>query len=121
MQLTFADRAEDRVIFNVTGGTKAELENRVNLFFISQGYKLKSTEGETITYEKGNRTARIILGAFVKYNKQSVTIKSQGDNMQLMMHRDSTGMSGGLIGMNQVKNEFQRIVDAFKANFSITV
>jgi hypothetical protein len=118
MQLTLVDSAEDRVIFNVSNGTKEELDNRLNLFFTSQGYKLKSKDGETITFEKGNRTARVILGAFVKYHKQSVSIKSQGDKMQMMLQRESSGISGGLIGMNQVKKEFHRLSDAFKGNFN---
>ena len=118
MQINIADAAEDMVIYNITGATKEELENKLNLFFTSEGYRFKKAEGETRTYEKGNRTARILLGAFVKYNKQSVTIKSQNDLFSLKIYRDSTGMSGGLIGMNQVKKEFHRLTEAFKTYFS---
>ncbi len=118
MQLTVVDFAKDRVIYNITGATRDELDNKLNLFFSSEGYKLKSAAGETRTYEKGNRTMRILFGAFVKYNKQSVTIKSEGDLFSLQLHRDSTGISGGLIGMNQVKKEFERLTEAFKAYFT---
>lgn len=53
MQATLVDFAKDRVIYNITGCTAEELDNKLNLFFSSEGYKLKSTEGEVKTYEKG--------------------------------------------------------------------
>ena len=117
MQATVIDFAKDRVIYNMTGCTKEELDNKLNLFFTSEGYTLKSAEGETHTYTKGNRVLRLLLGAFVKYHKQSVIIKNEGELFSVMLHKDSTGMSGGLIGMNQVKKEFARLAEAFKAYF----
>ena len=117
MQATVVDFAKDRVIYNITGCTAEELDNKINLFFASEGYKLKSSVGEVRTYEKGNRAMRIIFGAFSKYNKQSVTIKHEGDLFSVMLHKDSTGMSGGLIGMNQVKKEFARLAEAFRNYF----
>ncbi len=118
MQATVVDFAKDRVIYNITGCTRAELENKLNLFFASEGYIPKSTEGDVHTYTKGNRVMRLLFGAFVKYHKQSATIKNEGDLFSLMLHKDSTGMSGGLIGMNQVKKEFARLSEAFKAYFA---
>ena len=35
-----------------------------------------------------------------------------------MLHRDSSGMSGGVIGMRQVKKEFERLSEAFRTYFS---
>lgn len=34
------------------------------------------------------------------------------------MTRDSRGMSGGLIGMNQVKKEFLNMTEAFEAHMN---
>jgi hypothetical protein len=118
MQATVVDFAKDRVIYNITGCTKEELENRLNLFFSSEGYTLKSSTGDVYTYTKGNRVMRLLFGAFVKYHKQSATIKNEGSLFSLMLHKDSTGMSGGLIGMNQVKKEFARLSEAFKTYFA---
>jgi len=118
MQATVVDFAPDRVIYNMTGCTKEELDNKLNLFFTSEGYTLKSAEGETHTYTKGNRVMRILFGAFVKYHKQSVIVKNEGELYSVMLHKDSTGMSGGLIGMNQVKKEFARLSEAFRAYFA---
>lgn len=114
MQATVVDFAQDRVIYNFTGCTQEELDNKINLFFTSEGYRLKSSAGEIRTYERGNRTLRILFGAFSKYHKQSVTIKHEGDLFSVMLHRDSTGMSGGVIGINQVRKEFARLSEAFK-------
>ncbi len=118
MQASVVDFAKDRVIYNITGCTKEELDNKLNLFFTSEGYKLKSAEGETNTYTKGNRVMRILFGAFVKYHKQSIVVKNEGELYSVMLHKDSSGMSGGLIGMNQVKKEFARLSDAFKVYIS---
>lgn len=118
MQATVVDFAKDRIIYNITGCTKEELDNKINLFFTAEGYTLKSSEGETATYTKGNRVLRLLFGAFVKYHKQSVVIKNDGALYSVMLHKDSSGMSGGLIGMNQVKKEFARMADAFKVFFT---
>ncbi len=117
MQASLVDFAKDRVIYNFTGCTREELDNKLNLFFTSEGYKLKSSEGEISAYTKGNRVLRILFGAFVKYHKQSVVIKNQGDLYSVLLQKDSTGMSGGLIGMNQVKKEFARLAEAFREYF----
>lgn len=118
MQATVVDFAKDRIIYNITGCTKEELDNKLNLFFTSEGYTLKSAEGETHTYTKGNRVLRLLFGAFVKYHKQSVSVKNEGALYSVMLHKDSSGMSGGLIGMNQVKKEFARLIEAFKTYFA---
>jgi len=117
MQINVVDFAKDRIVYNLTGCTREELDNKINLFFSSQGYRLKSTGGETHTYEKGNRLMRILFGALSKYHKQSVIIKNQGDLFSVMLHRDSSGISGGLIGMRQVRKEFEQLSEAFKAYF----
>ena len=118
MHITIADSAPDRHIYNISGCTKDELDNKLNLFFSSEGYKLKSAETETRVYEKGNRALRLLFGAFVKYHKQSITIKSSGGQFQVLLLKDSTGMSGGIIGMNQVKKEFARLSEAFMNYFN---
>jgi len=118
MKATVVDFAKDRVIYNITGCTKDELDNKLNLFFTSEGYKLKKAEGEIRMYEKGNRILRILFGAFVKYHKQSVTVRNEGELYSLLLNKESSGMSGGLIGMNQVKKEFARLTEAFKVYFA---
>jgi hypothetical protein len=117
MQATLVDFAKDRVIYNFTSCTKEELENKLNLFFTSQGYTAKTKSADIYSYTKGNRVLRMLFGAFVKYHKQAVVIKSEGDMFSVLLQKDSTGMSGGLIGMNQVKKEFARLTEAFREYF----
>jgi len=118
MNITLAESAPDRHIYNVSGCSKEELDNKMNLFFSSEGYKLRSAETETRVYEKGNRALRLLFGAMATYHKQSVTIKTNGNGFQILLLKDSTGMSGGLIGMNQVKKEFARVSKDFMNYFT---
>lgn len=118
MQVAVVDFAKDRVVYNITQCTREELTNKLNLFFTSEGYKQGATEGDTTYYTKGNRVLRLLFGAFVKYHKQSLNVKQEGDLFSVMLHKDSSGISGGLIGMNQVKKEFARLAEAFRAYFT---
>ncbi len=117
MQAQLIDFAKDRVIYNFTNCTREELDNKLNLFFSSQGYTPKEKGPEITTYTKGNRIMRLLFGAFVKYHKQSVIIKQQADLISLLLQKESSGMSGGLIGMNQVKKEFARLTEGFREYF----
>jgi hypothetical protein len=118
MHCTVVDFASDRTVYNITGCTKEELDNKLNLFFSSEGYKIKSDSPEYKVYKKGNRTLRILFGAFAKFYQTAVAIKSQNDFFSVQVSRDSTGFSGGLIGMKQVRKEFERQTEAFKTFFS---
>jgi hypothetical protein len=118
MNCTVVDFAKDRTIFNITNATAEELDNKLNLFFTSEGYSLlKEKTGEKV-YKKGNKVLRYILGAFVKYHQVIIATKSDGSVFSVMLQRDSSGVSGGVIGMNQVRKEFERLTEAFKAYFS---
>ncbi|HOK37704.1 MAG: hypothetical protein WHW07_00075 [Bacteroidales bacterium] len=82
------------------------LANHVSETFIKRGYKLKDGNSFDGSYEKGDRILRLLFGAFVKYFKFKIKI----ENNKLHIHKESSGMSGGLIGMNQVNKEFNAIV-----------
>jgi hypothetical protein len=118
MNCTVVDFAKDRTVFNITGCTKEELDNKLNLFFTSEGYKILSDKGEEKKYKKGNKVLRYLLGAFVKYHQVSVTVKNEKDLYSVLLRKDSSGFSGGVIGMQQVKKEFARLTEAFKTYFS---
>ena len=77
MPATLVDFANDSVIYNITGITKAELENKLNLFFTSQELPLKSDDGNEKAYQKGNKVMRVLFGVFVKYFRVTVSIKEQ--------------------------------------------
>lgn len=85
------------------------LANTADQLLNKDGYKLIEGQVGNGTYEKGNRTMRVLFGAFVKYSKIHVASKSQDEIAQLVVDRKTSGMSGGLIGMNQVKKEMERL------------
>ncbi len=118
MHVTVADFANDRTIFNITGTTIEELENKLNLFFSSEGYKFKGQKGAGKIYTKGNQVLRIILGAFWKYFRVYVEIKNQDNLFSVLIQRDASGFAGGAIGMVQVRKEFTRLTEAFTVYFS---
>lgn len=75
-----------------------------------EGYKLSPDKPGALTYEKGNRVMRILLGAFVKYFKFNIIINTNADGTLVVnLMKQTSGISGGLIGMNQVKNEMIRL------------
>lgn len=118
MQATLVDFGNDSVVYNFTGGTREELENKLNLFFASENLPLKSDNGDEKVYQRGNKTLRVLFGVFVKYFKIAVSIKQQDQLLSVRILRDmNLVMSGGLVGINKSRKEFARISDAFKAYF----
>ena len=118
MQATVVDFAKDRVVYNFTGCTKEEIDNKLNLFFTSEGYKYRGEKDNGKIYTKGNKTLRVILGAFWKYFRVYVAVKNEKDLYSVMVQKDASGLMGGAIGMNQVRKEFARLTESFKAYFS---
>jgi len=118
MNVTVADFANDRIVFNITGTNIAELDNKLNLFFTSEGYKYKGQKGAGKVYTKGNQFLRAILGAFWKFFRIYVEVKNQNDVFSVLIQKDASGLMGGAIGMAQVRKEFARLSEAFKVYFS---
>ncbi len=117
MNATLVDFAKDRFVYNFTNCTKEELDNKLNLFFTSQGYRYKGEKDNGKIYTKGNKVLRAILGAFWKYFKMFVSVKSENSLFSVMVQKDASGLMGGAIGIHQVKKEFERLTEAFKVYF----
>ncbi len=119
MQATLVDFGNDSVVYNITGTTREELENKLNLFFASEKLPLKTEKGEEKTYLRGNKVLRVLFGAFVKYFKVVATVKQQDNLFSVRLLRDmNLAVSGGLIGINKSRKEFARLSEAFKAYFN---
>lgn len=103
------NEASDSAFFQhrYSGIAPADLARQVEQAMYQLGYRQLSGPPENALYERGNRTMRILLGAFHKYFKFRVLILPDGNDVSVRIVRESSGMSGGLIGMNQVKNEFR--------------
>lgn len=98
-------------VLNVYSGIGAQdLAMAVSQKLTAAGYSIKEGKPGDAVYEKGNRTMRILFGAFVKYFKFGVRVEDGGDgNLKVRVHKLTSGMSGGLIGVGQVKTELKRI------------
>lgn len=91
---------------NITG---EELSQKVEQMLTQSGYKRTSASANPATYVKGNRVMRLLFGAFCKYFIFTVTIQMVQEGAKLTISSNTSGMSGGAIGMTQVKDEFKRI------------
>ncbi len=100
-----------QLIYIYKGITVEKMQNEVEMLMLSMGYK---HEGVGI-FEKGSRVKRILFGAFSKYFKFKVTIEPYNqDEVKVVVTKATTGLSGGAIGLNQVKNEFFNLSKAFQ-------
>jgi hypothetical protein len=119
MNCKVVDFEKNAVVYNITGTSKAELDNKLNLFFTSENLPLRKDTGEERVYQKGNKVMRILFGVFVKYFKLEVTIKQQDELFSVRLHRDmGLILSGGLMGIKASRKEFERINEAFKIYFN---
>jgi hypothetical protein len=87
-----------------------EMTKKITGLMEQQGYKVFDHQYGNLILEKGSRTKRLLLGAFATYYKFSVTMSPNAENeLTVNVFQQSSGMSGGLIGMNQIKTELARL------------
>lgn len=99
----------DSFIHIYSGISKEGLDEMIFSAFITSGYRLVVGEKGNGTYERGNRTMRLLFGAFSKYFRFQVMTYVDGSNYKVQVIKESSGMSGGMIGMDQVKKELTRL------------
>lgn len=109
------DQSNDHMTFGFNNIPTQELAQSVEARMIAAGYKRKSGNVGNATYEKGNRVARLLLGAFYKYYKFDVAVHENDGAPRVNVRKATSGMSGGLIGVNQVKKEFKRLQEDFQS------
>ena len=104
-------------ILHVYQGIAAEqLGIEVAKVLASRGYELKEGNPQDGVFERGNRVIRILLGAFHKYFKFGVRVEQGNDGiLKVRVHKLTSGFSGGLIGVNQVKNELKGLAEALQS------
>lgn len=101
------------LVYNGVEADKLGIE--VGKTMASRGYEIKEGNPNDGVYERGNRVVRILLGAFHKYFKFGVRIEpGEGGTVKVRVHKLTSGFSGGLIGVNQVKNELKGLADALQ-------
>lgn len=107
------DKNKATYVFKSTN--KDDLGQKVNEYLKKQGYSLEAGTNTNGTYGKGSKVLRVLLGAFVKRFEWQVDISDINESTGLTFTKKAKGYAGGLIGMNQVKNEYNRLTGTLKA------
>jgi hypothetical protein len=119
MDCKVVDFAKDSVVYNITGCSKEEVDNKLNLFFTSERFARKSDTDTEKIFQRGNKVARVLLGVLVKYFRIVVSVKTDGQLFSVRIVRDmNLALSGGLMGIAASRKEFGRLSEAFKIYFS---
>lgn len=90
------------------------LSDSIHNWFVQEKYTLKEGDPANGTYTSGNRVMRLLFGAFSKYFAFEVHVRTYLEEVHVDIRKASTGMSGGVIGMNQMKKELQRVATELK-------
>ncbi|MCD6556525.1 MAG: hypothetical protein J7K64_04960 [Bacteroidales bacterium] len=99
-----------------SGISKDELDVKIDELLLSSGYKMKEGKLGNATYVKGNRALRILFGAFVKYFKFNIeTNSNNSDELKVEVKKATSEMTGGLIGVSQVKKELKRMAQILQS------
>jgi len=78
-------------------------------FFLNLGFKKLGHVGNKSTYEKGSRIMRLLFGAFITYHKHELLYEVSENLVNVKLINGSSGLSGGLIGMNKAKADYKRV------------
>ncbi len=103
--------AEDKEVvveYNFEGNDANSIKLLSDDYFMRNGFKNLGIVGNRCSYEKGSRVMRMLFGAFVSYHKHDLLFESSDNRVRVKFISGSSGMSGGLIGINAVKQEFKR-------------
>jgi len=106
--------SKDIIRYRYSGLTKQQLEDQLQEMFFASGYKEAGIVNNRTIYEKGDRTMRILFGAFVKYYKFVLLVEVDNEDVIANVMRATSGMSGGIIGRDQVTGEVIRLGQLMK-------
>jgi hypothetical protein len=96
--------------------SKDELAQKIAKFFAKEGYKLEGGLPAAGIYGKGSTFWRILFGAFVKRYKFAVQIQTNANGQtELYLTKEMSGISGGIWGYNQMKNEHERLANVLNS------
>ncbi len=103
--------SSDRFVYVYKNISQPEIERLVDSTMRSLGYKHLGRG----VYEYGSRTTRLLLGGFYKYFKFKVSLDaSDPTGIKVGLNKESTGMSGGLLGVSKMNKETNRLKDIFR-------
>lgn len=103
---------KNTAIFKFSKLSQDELSGKLESFLQKKGYKLESGVPHEGTYGKGNKVMRVLFGAFVKRFEWKVGVVPVDGYTELSINKSAKGYAGGVVGVNQVNNEFKSIVNS---------
>lgn len=102
----------------LAGSQSQQVVDMVSQYLIQNGYKMESGTPEYAVWGKGNKTMRVLFGAFVKRYAFNVMVHPLDDgNTRFEFTRKEKGNIGGVIGHQQVVKELDRHKQAFRNMF----
>lgn len=111
-QLTLIDVSPlgDKIQFTYSPCPPEQLAQAVLLLMQREGYRLEEGNPMNAVYGIGDKTLRLLFGAFVKRYAFHIVI-GPGINNQvvLQMGKAMSGFSGGVIGVAKLKKEMERM------------
>jgi hypothetical protein len=105
---------KDRAIYDFRNHSPQQIADKINAYLSKRGYKLEEGTIFSGKYGKGNKVLRILFGAFVKRFLWEVKVGEAHGITRLVFLKDSKGYIGGIIGVNQVKNEYNDLTLAIQ-------
>ena len=105
----------------VVGGDPAMARNTVYAALESQGFTMTHIDDWSADAERGSSGASVLLGAFAgkkgRHVKLRVSCQSAPEGTVITLMQGTSGVSGGLIGMNQASSLYSDIYNAVGLTF----
>ncbi len=106
--------------FIYENATKDEVSNAVSNALLAQGYKLESGVPENGIFGIGNKTMRLLFGAFAKRYVYSVHITEKEGKIKFDLLKADDGSTGGVIGYNKANKEYLRLTYTLKSQVGVS-
>lgn len=92
-----------------------QLINKIHDKMLLNQYRLEFGDKANGKYVRGTQWKRLLLGIFHKHFVFVFTLSSEGDLVKLNFLRESSGLSGGILGVKQVKDEMTSLAIQFSS------
>lgn len=106
---------KNQAVYHFNGIDKEALADKVGEYLTGKGYRLEEGTKFMGKYGKGSKIGRILLGAFIKRFCWEIRVEQVDNVSRLVLIKDAKGVAGGIIGVNQVNNEYKTLTESLKA------
>lgn len=81
------------------------ISDKIHDTMVLNQYRLEYGDKANGKYVRGTKWKRLLLGIFHKHFEFVFTLSTEGELIKLNFLRESSGLSGGILGIKQVKDE----------------